>query len=504
MAFQVTPAHQDIFDAIVANERNLQIQAVAGSGKTTTIVKALEMVPSDERVLFLAFNKSIANELGDRVPYHCEARTLNSLGHRAVTSHLLAEEIIRNRRQLTLDSDKMRNLMFDMEDAGEIDSDTVKFIGFKALQMARLAKGYGVIPDSSEGLQPDDDAFWWHIIDHHDLDVEVRQFGRIAGLARELLRKSLANLTTIDFDDQLYLPFVLDMDIQKFDRVFVDEAQDLSPLQHDLLARTLRPSSQLVAVGDPNQAIYGFRGADSNSMQTLQKRFDTLALPLHVSYRCPSLVVKEAQKDVPHIKAPDGAPDGIVDQKTKSPEDIDWKGGDLVVCRTTAPVVALAYDLIRQNIRAEVLGRQIGKGLVKLLKKLKVRSVDDLPAALRAWEKKETEKARKRRAPEATLHRIHSKVECLTVLSEDATSISAMISTITDLFIGDRDSNKVTLCTVHKAKGLEADRVFILNRHLMPHPMAKKPWQVKQEHNLRYVAVTRAKKELRFITTGDR
>jgi len=58
----------------------LIVEAVAGSGKTTTIVKAAELIPTDHKAAFLAFNKSIATELGNRLPAHVEAKTLNALG----------------------------------------------------------------------------------------------------------------------------------------------------------------------------------------------------------------------------------------------------------------------------------------------------------------------------------------------------------------------------------------------------------------------------------------
>jgi superfamily I DNA/RNA helicase len=59
----------------------------------------------------------------------------------------------------------------------------------------------------------------------------------------------------------------------------------------------------------------------------------------------------------------------------------------------------------------------------------------------------------------------------------------------------------LTLCTVHKAKGLEWNRVYILDEFLMPSKYARQAWQQQQETNLQYVAVTRAKQELKFIYT---
>jgi len=57
----------------------------------------------------------------------------------------------------------------------------------------------------------------------------------------------------------------------------------------------------------------------------------------------------------------------------------------------------------------------------------------------------------------------------------------------------------VQLSTVHKAKGLEAERVFILRPDLMPHPAAKSADDMQTEANVEYVAITRTLNELRYV-----
>ena len=74
--------------------------------------------------------------------------------------------------------------------------------------------------------------------------------------------------------------------------------------------------------------------------------------------------------------------------------------------------------------------------------------------------------------------------------------MAELMRAIIDLFSDKRA--KVWLSSIHKAKGLEADRVVLLHPHLLPHPNAKKPWEKEQEANLKYVALTRAKQGLTF------
>ena len=495
MAFETTQAHEDIFNAVKAKDGHIQIEAVAGSGKTTTIIRALDHVSPYEKVVFLAFNKSIATELSHRLPKCAEARTLNSLGHRLWMSHLRKN----GGGRVQLDTNKNKKLL----DKCGLE-DRVKFtIMASVLKLVGLAKSHGIIPGSPDGILPDEEKTWWYLVDHYDVDLPEMDgdaFGLVRQTATRILKASIRWEDVIDFDDQLYLPFVKGAEGTRYDRVIVDEAQDLSPLQHWLVGRSLKRNGQLIAVGDPQQAIYGFRGADSSSMQTMHETFNTKRLPLHVSYRCPKNVIAEAQKEVPHIKAHDSAPEGLVDHKVYSMYDHHYGAGDLVVSRTTAPAVKLAYQLIREKIPCCVLGRDIGKGLIGVLKKLKTENVDQMLIKLDDWEANEVRKAMKRDATGAA-QRAQDKAETIRILAEDQTSVSEMMDLIENMFSAHPSERQVTICTVHKAKGLEADRVTILNPHLMPHPMAKKAWAREQEKNIKYVAVTRAKKSLGFVTS---
>jgi superfamily I DNA/RNA helicase len=515
MAFEITSAHQAIFDAIEQKDGNLIISAVAGAGKTTTIVAGLERTSPRERIVFLAFNKSIATELGRRVPRHVEARTLNSLGHRCWSSHLVQAGLIKKPRDLRVDADKLTKVLYAMEDAGQLLLEDRKTYGGTACRLARIAKSMGLIHADTDtgvrGLIADRNEGWDSLISHFGIEApEGVADHQIIDLARELLKRSTADLTTIDFDDQLYLPFAYDAKMRPYDRVFVDEAQDLSPLQHRLLAKALKRNGQLVAVGDPHQAIYGFRGADSRSMQNLRERFDCRELPLHVSYRCPKKVVAAAQNWVDHIEAHADAPDGEVDSKVLQANQADLGAADMVVCRTNAPAVALAFNLMRRRVPVQIMGRDIGRSLTTLIDRLAgasgpSRKIDislpELLDRLATWVGKECEKEGKRKRPSETkLAAIHDKAETIEVLADGCETVDEVKQVIERLFTGTPASHKVTICSVHKSKGLEAERVWILEPKLMPHPMASSDWEREQERNLLYVAITRAQKKLGYLT----
>ena len=69
-----------------------------------------------------------------------------------------------------------------------------------------------------------------------------------------------------------------------------------------------------------------------------------------------------------------------------------------------------------------------------------------------------------------------------------------------NIIFSDNEKDGICLSTIHKAKGLEADNVFILCESLMPSKHARKKWEIESEQNLIYVAITRAKKTLNYIS----
>lgn len=88
------------------------------------------------------------------------------------------------------------------------------------------------------------------------------------------------------------------------------------------------------------------------------------------------------------------------------------------------------------------------------------------------------------------------RMRCLVAAARGCASVGELLAKLARLF----DTATGTMfSSVHKAKGLEADKVFILKPEWMPHPKAKQGWELEQEWNLWYVAVTRARRELWWV-----
>lgn len=483
----------------------LIVCAVAGSGKTTTIVEAARHIPAFHRAVFLAFNKAIATELAARLPVHVLAKTLNALGFGAVRRAFPGVQV---------DDKKTKNLLTKFLRAHQdvlLSPDEQRAL----VGLVSKAKAHGLVPagDGYKGVQITVER-WEELRDHYGLDFggnseEEAQDKcmRAYIIAEALLRQSLEQTTVVDFDDMMY--FVVAHDLQdsctQYDWIIIDEAQDVSHVQRMMLHMFLRHGGRLIAVGDDRQAIYGFRGSDADSMAAIAREFGAERLPLSISYRCAQAVVRKAREIVDYIEPSESAPEGRVEDLRGLAADT-LTNKDMIVCRQTAPLITIAYKLLAQRIPCHVQGRDIGRGLIAQINKIAGRNAHVLEIGpfrerLQAWKDKEMKRAQDA-DDEREMERIEDKYQCLVAIMnyEHVTTVAEMVDEINALF---ERSTGVKLSTVHRAKGLEAERVFVLDPQLMPSKYARHPWQQTQEANLQYVAYTRAQRELYFIRAED-
>lgn len=515
MSFKPSPYQVDVFRSVRDDDCSLIVEAVAGSGKTTTITGAVRLIPEHMRVLFCAFNKSIATELQTKLPDHVNCMTLNSMGHRAWMRHIGGRVNLNVKKTYDLLDDNHITQLFGKYEVRSVRYVVNKLVGY--------AKQIGMTPvglDGVTGLVDDEDSVWHHIINHHNVEFNVKRDGktrfeikeetkRLTKLAidvsREVLKMSIRQTDVIDFNDQLYMPVIYGAKFNQFDVVFVDEAQDISAIQRIMLKRSLARGGRLIAVGDPSQAIYGFRGADSESLNNIASEFNAKRLPLSISYRCPKLVVKEAQKYVAHIEANETAPEGKVEMLgVYNPKDMSvFQENDMVLCRNVAPLVQLAFNLISARKPVGILGRDIGANIVSLIEKMKANDVSDLRKKLLEWQNTEISRIQER-DPDATGEYIIERADAVRTFincsGED--TIDGIIESVKRLF-SDKIEGAIILSTIHKSKGLESDRVIILDFKLLPSKYAIHEWQKIQENNLIYVAITRSMNYLGYIDTPE-
>ena len=474
-----------IFAFVETGAGNAVVEAVAGSGKTTTIVEAMRRAGGDS--VFLAFNKSIAGELCAR-------------GVNAKTFHGLCFSPVQHFLGGKLNADKLRDIIFDAIAANAMTSQEGHMYGAFMKKLVGLARQIGV-----GCLVADEPSVWFELVATHELEIEAESadIDRGVELARKLLDAANAS-NDFDFDDMLYRVVRDGIRLPVFDFICVDEAQDTNAIQREILRKIMHGGSRLIAVGDPAQAIYGFRGADSSSLERITSEFECTRLPLTVSYRCPTSVVAYAQRWVSHIEAAPSAPEGSV-----TTLDVwsarDFRISDMVVCRTTAPLTGTAYALLRAKVPVKVLGKEIGQGLKSLIEKMNTTGVERLTEKLEAYRDREVKRATEK-GDDQKAAGIADKVESILCLIEglvgEQRTVPGLLRLIDTLFADTK--NAVTLATIHKSKGLEAKRVFWLDSSRCPSKWAKQDWQIQQEMNLCYVAVTRAQQELIMIESDAR
>lgn len=508
IAHPPTPEQQAILSAGHDSKASLMIRAYAGTGKSTTLemlTAVLPRVPS----LALAFNKKIATALESRFPANFTVKTMNGLGHAAwgkATGKRL-EVVDKKLGKLITAIGKERGFPLNGD-----QWDTVR-------QMVSAAMQLGMTPkDTREGLLADVPDNWMAIAESKWIELNGDSEA-IIGICQAVLRRNLdlAMDGQISFDDQVYCSALFGGVFPQFPQVMVDEAQDLSPLNHLQLAKVAGLSGRLIVCGDPLQAIYAFRGADSASMQKIKAlRKEWIELPLATTFRCPKVVVQRQQSHAKGYIAFETAPKGEFYKLPITPTSIgegqelaeSWNLDDVtdssalrniaILCRNNAPLLSIAFKLIRQGVGVQMLGRDIGKQLVAMSKKLMPDDSTTITAcaiAINEWRQKERSLALANDNDEK-IAGIEDRAECLLAVCEaqgvkDAKDLRAALA---DLF--ERDHG-VTLATGHRAKGLEWDTVLHLDPWRIPSKFAQKnPQQMEQELNLKYVIETRAKSTL--------
>lgn len=451
----------NIFDAVSKTDDNLMIEAVAGSGKSTTLEYLVKRIPDDATIRIVAFNKDIVEALRPKIHHpFATVSTLNSFGNQIISQNMGRVTLDKNKTDLILQEFVTKNEYFKVKSCVSRMVEILRATLSDPKNVNELADDYGIeLPDGAEAV------------------------------INKVYHECLNEKTLIDFRDQVFFPIHYNLPIPKYDFVLVDEVQDLDANQAELVIRSAR---RLVMVGDSRQAIYGFRGSMASAMQKLRERTSSVSLPLSVSYRCPRSIVVEAKKIVPQIEACDWASEGEI----KSINLIEFRKEvlpkDMIICRTIVPLVTECFALIREGRKAMVKGRDIGEQLIGLISKFKSSSIEKLISDLNSYVSEQTTRLERLGKDDAILA-LRDRVDTILVLTERCDTIDDLLKQIKDIFQDFVSSNSIVFMSVHKAKGLEATRVFILSPKLMPHPSAKKEWQKTQELNLKYVALTRVK-----------
>lgn len=470
MDFVPTEEQELIKAAAKGTKDNLIVHALAGAAKTSTLILIARacMVP----IRAVAFNVRIKDEMTKRMPGNTTCYTLNGIGHRAWGNF---------RGRCAVDKDKVYTICKALiDDLSGSEKQEGYAIFSELMANVRYGKTMGYVPKKFAGmakpLMTEDDLF-------ASLDEEPSRLMEALIIEASERSMQMAFDRQIDYDDQILMPTVFPAPFDKVPLNLLDESQDFSELNHAMLWKMIG-DTRVIAVGDKFQSIYGFRGAHEDSMGLLEKAFNMKALALTTCFRCPQLVVKEARFRAPMMNWKDGAEEGNV--RHLAQWDItEFPIDATILCRNNAPLFRMAMLLLRNGRYPELVGSDIGKALIKIMKKLGDSNMESKMAmdALDFWKQ---DKLAKTRDP----GKIHDQYECMALFLQEAETLGGAIAYAERLIA---TAGGIKLMTVHKAKGLEWDNVYILDRQLVN-------LQRSQDRNLLYVAMTRAKQNLTYLT----
>jgi len=529
---------EDIFDYIImlannnprATQKHMVVEATAGSGKTFTIEQATKLVPRNKTYVFLSFNKHIKEEFKRRRP-DANALTFNGAGNTAVLNKLKRSGKINKKFEINNVNNILDHLFenkythFNLEEMDELRPTVRRLVSlYKATGLTKLEERNNNIT-----VKIDVESLY-NLLEEYDISTEC-DHSDLRMLCEDILNITFNIFTNkwngFDFDDQIWLPTIRDdVSIEQYDFVFVDETQDLNKTQLDLAIKICRQGGSIIAVGDRNQSIYGFRGADTEAIPRIIKSLNAKVFPLSITYRCPKSHVnaikeyarnleekeytrefKESMEKFEYATTENAGYEAIEDEIipiTFNQIAEKAQGIDKIICRTNAPLIKIFFQLIKDHKKAIILGKDFGEELKNLIKKVGGNTIDQFRKRLEKWYSTKRDKLLEENK---SIEKVTDQFETLNILSEDLDSMDNLRLLIKEIFEESEKSDKITLSTVHKAKGLEAktvnDSIFVVKSYsgniIMPSPQAKTTKSKKQENNLMYVAYTRGKNKMYII-----
>lgn len=531
---------KDIFNFVEKSDESLFVEAVAGAGKTTNLVKIASMIPANGAI-FLAFNKHIKDELQKKLPNDMAVMTMNALGFRAWKEHAgwgvkvnasKVDDIIDKHIEL-VDEKKIKTE--DKEEMGQLSAESGRLWKLRGLirKMVSTCKANLAVPKSQVDLGEDlfylevlDQWFWDSYFETNDVELEIanlynidynpndpvayaklqesvgRHYRFACEKAEFILFKNNMIQETIDFDDQLYFPLLFKIYMRKYQHILCDEAQDFSRIQLELIKKVSNTRSQVIGVGDRMQAIYQWRGADEKAVDRFIEYFKCNQLPLPITYRCGKKIVEEAQKHNPQIQAWTGTGEGKVDHIGSNYTYKTFTDEDLVICRFNAPILAFMLEMIDSGQRVRYVGKDMKNELAALVRNFNATDIYSFEKLLTQWYEVQSEKL-EQKFKQYELVQLRDKYFTLKTICKKVRSNdrpSKLIDMVYDIFSG---TSGVRVSSVHRAKGLEAKKVYIIDGDLMPFKNPKKEEATQEEINIAYVGITRAKDELIYMKSRD-
>lgn len=490
--FSPSDEQRRIFGFIDQGRGDGIVESVAGSGKTETLLGCARLIPESESCLICAFNKPVEAELSDKIDQdNVDVRTLHSKG----------QQILENSREQSFEVKKGKMWGIVGPKIGDIDGDP-KEVMEDVTDICARVKQTCTDPRDEEAVEEVATFFGYDWREEYKTVVEEA----ISASMKEARKNG-----DIDYDDMVYIPVQFNEVRGEYDWVLVDEAQDLNKAQQQLALGVCKDEGRCLFVGDENQAINGFQGADPNAIDHIEERIGTRRgdeasrMSLSTCYRCPTSHVSKAQELVPRIKPSVRAREGTLQTRKLeqlpeylgSSDNRDGDDDELVLCRENEPLIDWCVKTaLEKEMKAWVQEEDLHEKLKDLTEEaVEQAEADEGFSALQNGLKRCEENAQTiaSKKENASPENIRKRAEVLQKVIEQvgARPVQTIKRRIEDYFEPSDDGIKFS--TIHRAKGQEADCVFVIKPDTSFYRKGNPEWQKQQEENIRYVMLTRSK-----------
>lgn len=489
-----------IFDYAEHGILNLIIQAVAGAGKTTTLIECANRIGDDKTILLLAHNRSTRDTLKAKIAEkkNVKVYTLHGLAWRMFTEHFDFSPVI--------DDDKYRKYV--NANLENISSEEFKVLSAPT-KMAYKANVFDLINKARHNLKQSEKEIKKLATKKYGMTLIADECKLVA----DVLKWGLTETQVVDYQDLLWFPSEFGYFTKKYlaDIIMLDEAQDASIAQQDIVSRCFKRNTRLFSFGDRDQTINSWCGSDTEAFEHLKDtsmfRRDSKELPLTTNYRCGKKIIEYAKRYTDNnIHAREDAQDGTVNFDVSLSEA---KDGDMILCRNIAPLMNVYRNCVSLGKKVYFRGEELGKTLKlsadcsdgntieELIKSMKKRLIFtwDLLSSEAGVDKREA-------MVNPIIISILDTIKTMENLPKTVETRLDLEKFINDIF-SDEGKEGIQLSTIHRAKGLEADNVFIICPSLLPSRLATMNWEIEEEKHLQYVMCTRAKNNLNFVTEKE-
>lgn len=307
--------------------------------------------------------------------------------------------------------------------------------------------------------------------------------------------------------------------------IVVKNCQDFNALQFELVKLIKRKNGRYVWTGDEHQAIYLFNSAEAHCFKIIENLFRPIKkFELPINYRCPSSHLKYVNErfDIP-IQARPNAPEGKIITIEKS-EIINYvKPGDMIISRKNKWFAPLLLQLASRGIPIYIEDKEMVESIKKTIKAQKVTGCSGLQhkfeEVLKSFRERISALINKAQDSDIDINEASEKVNSINTKLDNINFTMSLLNpymekhghATVDQFLTYLDKvlnttpgkNCVRICSVHKAKGLEAPNVFVLNQARVCNDFRMSPEQREQEVNLAYISVTRAMENLYLVVEED-